>query len=166
MFMNKVLFVVICTVSVVLDVLSKNIVVNHFSSNSEQFIPVINGFFNIGLTYNEGVAFGFMTSWSDSVRVAALTITSIVAFSVLLYFLFVVYRNNKFAVSFLSLIFGGAIGNLIDRVRYGAVVDFLDVYYNQYHWPMFNLADSFICIGVFALILLPNSKDIEKKEEN
>ena len=65
---------------------------------------------------------------------------------------------NKVAISFLALIFGGAVGNLIDRLRYGAVVDFLDFYFKEYHWPMFNVADSFICIGVFALILLPNGK--------
>ena len=99
-----------------------------------------------------------MTSWSDQVRIITLTFTSIVAFCVLLYFLCVVYKNNKVAISFLALIFGGAVGNLIDRLRYGAVVDFLDFYFKEYHWPMFNVADSFICIGVFALILLPNGK--------
>ena len=57
----------------------------------------------------------------------------------------------------------GSVGNLIDRLRYGAVVDFLDFDFKEYHWPMFNVADSFICIGVFALILLPNGKSDKSK---
>ena len=161
--MNRVLFVLFFAISVILDITSKNFVLEYFSKNDKQFVSVIDNFFNIGLTYNQGVAFGFMTSWSDQVRIITLTFTSIVAFCVLLYFLCVVYKNNKVAISFLALIFGGAVGNLIDRLRYGAVVDFLDFYFKEYHWPMFNVADSFICIGVFALILLPNGKS-EKSE--
>ena len=162
--MNKILFALIFFVSVILDISSKNYVVNYFSNDSKPYITVIENFFNIGLTYNHGVAFGFMTNWSDNLRIVALTITSIVAFCVLLYFLLVVYKNDKLATLFLALIFGGAVGNLIDRIRFGAVVDFIDVYFKEYHWPMFNLADSFICIGVFALIILPSGKSNKAKE--
>ncbi|MGI6681013.1 MAG: signal peptidase II [Bdellovibrionota bacterium] len=163
--MKKILFLVIFITSVVLDFISKSFVVDYFKNSDTHFVPVIKNFLNIGLTFNEGVAFGFMTTWSPNVRLFALIVTSVIAFSVLLYFLFVVYRDNKIAVAFLALIFGGAVGNIIDRFRYGAVVDFIDIYYKQYHWPMFNLADSFICIGVFVLIFLPHeTKEITKVE--
>ena len=164
--MNRILFVLILLISVFLDFISKNYVVSYFANNQGAYITVIENFFNIGLTYNQGVAFGFMTSWPDSLRITALTCTSIIAFGVLLYFLLVIYKNNKLATSFLALILGGAIGNLIDRIRFGAVVDFLDVYFKEYHWPMFNLADSFICIGVFALILLPSGKSNKDKNKD
>jgi signal peptidase II len=58
----------------------------------------------------------------------------------------------------LAAILGGALGNVIDRLRYGRVVDFLDFYWENYHWPAFNIADSAICIGVAVLILLPQPK--------
>lgn len=57
-------------------------------------------------------------------------------------------------IAALALIIGGAVGNVIDRVRFGAVLDFLDFHYRNLHWPAFNLADSFICVGVFILICL------------
>ncbi len=158
---KKIIFFIVFTMSIFCDVISKEFVVRYFAQNKVPFVNVIDGFFNIGLTYNKGVAFGMMTGWSDNVRSLALMVTSLIAFLVLIYFLLVVYRNNKIAIIFLAMIFGGAIGNIIDRVRYGAVVDFLDVFCKSYHWPMFNLADSFICIGVIGLILLP-SKIIEK----
>ena len=85
--MNRVLFVLFFAISVILDITSKNFVLEYFSKNDKQFVSVIDNFFNIGLTYNQGVAFGFMTSWSDQVRIITLTFTSIVAFCVLLYFL-------------------------------------------------------------------------------
>ncbi len=159
---KKIIFGVVFIVGLLIDIISKEFVVKYFSTSQMPFISIIDGFLNVGLTYNKGVAFGMMTSWSDSVRFFALIFTSSIAFFVLLYFLFVVYRNNKIGICFLALIFSGAIGNIIDRVRYGAVVDFIDVFYGSYHWPMFNCADSFICIGVIGLIFLPTKEDSEK----
>lgn len=165
--MKKVLFFVFFIFSVVCDVISKNKIVDYFTNKSrDEFVTIIDGFLNFGYTKNEGVAFGIMTNLSPTVRVTLLTITSLFALFILFYFLFVVYKNNKIGISCLALIFGGAVGNFIDRIRYGAVVDFIDVYYKDYHWPMFNLADSFICIGVFILFLLPVEKKIKCKKED
>lgn len=63
-------------------------------------------------------------------------------------------EDNRLKIIALACIIGGALGNVIDRLRFGAVLDFLDFYYQSWHWPAFNLADSFICIGVFILICL------------
>ena len=71
-------------------------------------------------------------------------------------------EKNRGARLGLALILGGAIGNVIDRIRFGAVVDFLDFYVGEYHWPAFNIADSAICIGV-AILLIASFKKGEKK---
>ncbi len=116
------------------------------------YIVVIEGFFNINHVLNPGGAFGFFATQSPGIRkFVFLFLSSIVA-------LFVVWMYRKVAKShvFLSYglagIFGGAVGNLIDRFRFGKVVDFLDFYLGTAHWPAFNIADSAISIGMAILI--------------
>ncbi len=116
------------------------------------YIVVIEGFFNINHVLNPGGAFGFFATQSPGIRkFVFLFLSSIVA-------LFVVWMYRKVAEShvFLSYglagIFGGAVGNLIDRFRFGKVVDFLDFYLGTAHWPAFNIADSAISIGMAILI--------------
>ncbi len=115
-------------------------------------IIVIENFFNITHILNSGGAFGFLASQSLEIRkFIFLFMSSIVA-------LFVLWFYKKCASNFLffsyglALIFGGAIGNLIDRFKYGKVVDFLDFYIGSAHWPAFNVADSAISIGMGILI--------------
>ncbi|MBU1344985.1 MAG: signal peptidase II [Proteobacteria bacterium] len=115
-------------------------------------IVVIEKFFNITHILNPGGAFGFFATQSLEVRkIVFLFMSSIVALFVLWF-----YKRCAKSVVFLSyglaLIFGGAIGNLIDRFRYGKVVDFLDFYIGSAHWPAFNVADSAISIGMGILI--------------
>ena len=74
-------------------------------------------------------------------------------------------ETNKLKITALACIIGGALGNVADRVRFGAVLDFLDFHYKNMHWPAFNLADSFICIGVFILICLEFMDNKKKKTE-
>jgi signal peptidase II len=116
-----------------------------------QSIPVVEGFFNLTHIQNPGGAFGFLSDQSPFIRKTFfLVISSVVA--VLIFFF---YRNTPASHRFLSaafaLIFGGAIGNLIDRFRFGKVIDFLDFYVAQYHWPAFNVADSAITVGIVIL---------------
>lgn len=115
-------------------------------------IVVIENFFNITFILNPGGAFGFFADQSLEIRrFIFLFLSSIVA-------LFVVWfykqcADNYIFLSYgLALIFGGAIGNLIDRFRFGKVVDFLDFYIGSAHWPAFNIADSAISIGMGILI--------------
>jgi len=107
--------------------------------------------FNFTLMYNEGAAFSFLANAGGWQRWFFLALTSIVSL-----FIFLWIRKLKpqqvLQYTALSLILGGAIGNLIDRAIYGHVIDFLDVYYQQHHWPAFNIADSAISIGAVLLI--------------
>lgn len=115
-------------------------------------IIVIKNFFNITHVLNPGGAFGFFATQSPEIRkFIFLFMSSIVALFVL-WFYKKCAKNVIFLSYGLALIFGGAIGNLIDRFRYGKVVDFLDFYIGSVHWPAFNVADSAICIGMGILI--------------
>ncbi|MFH2092999.1 MAG: signal peptidase II [Pseudomonadota bacterium] len=117
----------------------------------EQWV-VIHNFFNITYVMNPGGAFGFFASGSPNVRkFIFLFLSSIVALFVL-WFYHRCARDHVFLSYGLCLIFGGAVGNLIDRFCYGMVVDFLDFYIKTAHWPAFNVADSAITMGMGILI--------------
>ena len=107
-------------------------------------------FFDLVLVYNPGAAFSFLSSASGWQRHLFAAIA--VAASVLIVYLLRRYAHDRLFCFALSLILGGAVGNLIDRVLLGAVVDFLDVHALGYHWPAFNLADSAITVGAALLI--------------
>jgi len=114
-------------------------------------IMVIDKFFNITHILNPGGAFGFLASQSIEIRkFIFLFMSSLVAFFVLWWYKKTAL-NGVFLSYGLALIFGGAIGNLIDRFKYGKVVDFLDFYIGSVHWPAFNVADSAISIGMVIL---------------
>ena len=118
-----------------------------------QSIPVIPGLFNLTYIRNPGAAFGLFASGGGSLRSAFFIAVSVIAL-VVLSLLYTKAPRETWLLRFsLSLVMGGAIGNLIDRIRLGEVVDFLDFYLGSYHWPAFNVADSCITIGIGLLIL-------------
>lgn len=114
-------------------------------------IPVLDGFFSITYLRNKGAAFGILadSAW----RLPFFLLVSAVAVLVILVVVSRLRDDQKGSAVSLSLIFSGALGNLIDRVRLGEVIDFLDVYWKGHHWPAFNVADSAICVGVFMLAI-------------
>ena len=116
-------------------------------------ITVIPGFFNLTHIHNPGGAFGFMAQNGSPWRHWMFLIAAVVALSMILYFYHHAPRTHPFLGLGLSLIFGGAIGNLIDRLRFGEVIDFLDFYVAHLHWPTFNLADSAVTVGVGIFVL-------------
>lgn len=118
-----------------------------------QGIPVIPGFFDVVFVLNPGAAFGFLATLSDQVRNPLFILVSILAVILILFYHTRYLRSHRLVSVALGLILGGAIGNLIDRLRYGMVVDFLDVHVGPYHWPAFNVADSAISVGVGLMIL-------------
>ena len=141
---------IVSGITVVLDQLSKFIIVTRLEFGDN--ITVIPGLFNITHALNPGGAFGIFAQNSQWVRVLMLLVVSIIAVGFIIYLYFGVPETHPMLANALALILGGAIGNLIDRVRRGVVVDFLDCYVNQHHWPAFNVADSAICIGVGIFI--------------
>jgi signal peptidase II len=115
-------------------------------------ITVIPGFFNLIHIRNPGGAFGFMAAGSQGLRNLLFVGVSIFAMGLIVYFYRSTPKTHPYLASALAMIFGGAVGNLVDRLRFGEVVDFLDVYVSTYHWPAFNVADSAITVGITIFI--------------
>jgi len=113
-----------------------------------QSIVIIPGFFSLTHIHNPGGAFGFLAQQDATVRAVVFLVASIVAIGLIFMFYRQIPRSHPFLASGLALILGGAIGNLIDRLRFGKVVDFLDFYIGDLHYPAFNVADSAITVGV------------------
>lgn len=111
-------------------------------------------FFNLTLLHNYGAAFSFLSDPDSLWQVVFLAIIAIiVSLGIIIWLLKLPRKNNNLMGSGLSLVLGGALGNLYDRLTHGYVVDFLDFYIGAYHWPAFNIADSAICIGAGIVIL-------------
>ena len=132
-----------------LDRLSKIYVLSLAKINNSVNIFVTE-YLNIYLIWNEGIAFGLL-SFSQSSIYNIITVL-IVIISLVVYTLII--KTNDIRFYFYSLVFGGAIGNLFDRLYYSAVPDFIDLHIHNYHWFIFNVADIFITIGVICLILV------------
>jgi signal peptidase II len=141
---------------VILDQLTKYFITQAFALGDSR--PVIPGFLNLVLVYNKGAAFGMFSGIGDGWRQILLTITIFLAVAFVVYLLVHDHFADSYSRVALGFILGGAVGNIIDRVRFGQVIDFVDVFFRQYHWPAFNVADSAICIGVAILLLLPGKK--------
>jgi signal peptidase II len=118
-----------------------------------QRVEVIQGFFDLTHVRNTGGAFGIFGGEKGGVGSMLFVVVSLLAIGAIV-FLFIKIREDEktLALSF-SLVLSGAIGNLIDRLRYGEVVDFLDFHLSTHHWPAFNVADSAICIGIGLMAL-------------
>ena len=140
-----------------LDRVSKLYVMNFFLSYSEQSYYLFP-FLNLNLIWNTGMAFGLFSSESYIYQ-----IISIIIFFVITCLIIWLYRSNSILEkTSLSLIIGGAFGNLFDRIKYNAVPDFIDMHYNNFHWFVFNVSDIIITIGILMLLLT----DLFKKNEN
>lgn len=142
--------VLIATLVVVLDRMTKWVISQNITLHDG--VDVIPGLFRLTHVQNEGAAFGLFSDSPSEWKVAMLILFSVAALAVVSALL---WKNgnamNTTAIA-LSLVFGGALGNLWDRVASGRVIDFLDFYVGSHHWPAFNIADSAIVIG--ALLLL------------
>lgn len=120
--------------------------------------------FNITYAHNYGAAFSFLSEAGGWQRWFFAILAIVISISLMIWLKRLKNDETLLAIA-LSLILGGAIGNIIDRVFYGYVIDFLDVYYQQYHWPVFNIADSAICIGA-ALMLYESFLNKEDTQPN
>lgn len=151
--LDKKLFFIGIAISLVLmaaDLWSKYYIFSVLESIGDYHNPVIEvtSFFNLVKVWNNGVSFGMFNSLENA-QIILSAVNIIITFILLVW----LFRNNsKYLMVAISFIIGGALGNLIDRIINGAVADFLDFHVVGYHWPAFNLADSFVFIGVVLLL--------------
>lgn len=138
-------------VVVLLDLITKACITSTMFLH-ESFV-VVDGFFNITYVRNPGAAFGILASASPLFRITFFISITLAVIGMILYYIRKSHDIDNFGTFALSLILSGASGNLVDRVRFGEVVDFLDVYIGSHHWPAFNVADSAISIGAILLLL-------------
>jgi signal peptidase II len=136
----------------VLDQWTKHLVLTRFSLGES--IPIVSGILNLTYVRNTGAAFGILAQASPAFRIPFFLIVPVVALLVIGYVFRRIPAGNLRRAAALSAVVGGAIGNLIDRIRLGYVVDFLDFHWKyQHHFPAFNVADAAICVGVAVLII-------------
>ena len=114
--------------------------------------PVLPGLFHITLVRNKGALFGLLQDLPDPYRSTLFTVVPVLAIVLMLVFQYRTTIRDLATQTGLALILGGAFGNLVDRLRLGYVVDFLDVFLGEHHWPAFNVADSCISVGVVLLL--------------
>jgi signal peptidase II len=136
---------------VVLDQVTKVVVLERLAPGER--VDVVDGLVALTLVMNPGLAFGLLANLPAAWRwiVVALSVVALIVLARVA--VRVLPGGGWVDIAAIAMIFGGAVGNLIDRARFGAVVDFIDVYYGTWHWPAFNVADSAITIGVLFLAL-------------
>ena len=147
----------------VLDRVSKIYVINYFENTAETELYLSN-FLNIILVWNEGIGFGLL-SFQDGIIYNFITLIIILINLIIIYF---IYKYKDIRSFLLTLVLGGSLGNLFDRIAFSAVPDFIDFNYNNFHWFIFNIADIFITIGVICLIfveLILNNKKLKNENE-
>ena len=159
--MTATLFLPACAVAI-LDQASKLAVVARIGVHES--VPLIPGYFDLVHVRNRGMAFGILNRPHENTGVYLLTAATIVALIVLLFWFKRVTGENRKAGFGLSLIIGGAVGNLVDRIRLREVIDFLDVHAGDLHWPAFNVADSAITVGTILLALALLTEGAGKEE--
>lgn len=151
---------------IILDQISKWYISAHlFGIGKENFIQWITSLslprapfgsieilphFNLVMVWNQGVSFGLFSQDSDLTPWILTGISSIIT---IVFTAWLSRATHRLQIAGLIFVIAGAVGNIIDRVRFGAVIDFLDVHVAGYHWPAFNFADSYICIGVGLLLI-------------
>ena len=147
-----------------LDQLTKFLIVAAFDLYQVQ--PIIPGLFNLVYVTNKGAAFSMLASVDSPLRHYFFVGVNSIAFVALTYAAMKMAGHHRLYRVSLAMIAAGAVGNLIDRLRFGAVVDFLDFYLGTYHWPAFNVADSAICVGVAIMFILNISEAIKDKRRS
>jgi signal peptidase II len=135
---------------ILLDQFTKSLVTHYlFYGESITILPI----FNITLAHNTGSAFSFLASASGW-QIWFFTAVSIIVSTALFIWIYRLPLGESWSAAALSLILGGALGNLIDRLSYGYVIDFIHLHVAEWYWPDFNIADSAICLGAFMLALI------------
>jgi len=162
---NKYLFLFVISSSlIVVDQYTKFMITLHIPLSYS--INVVEGFFNLTHVRNSGVAFGIFSEQNSQLKPYLLIFVSIIAIIAILVIFHQTGKEKRMVQGGLVLVFSGAIGNLIDRILHKEVIDFIDIFFNNRHWPAFNLADACITIGVMLLAvdLLLSSKEFNSPD--
>ena len=149
MLKKKITIFYIAALIFTLDRLSKYFILK-LSNSVEEFNIPVTSFLNFNLVWNNGIAFGLF-SFNEQFYYNIITLVIIIITLVILFF--AIKSGGVEKIGF-SMIFGGSLGNIFDRLYYSAVVDFIDFHINNFHWFIFNIADIFISLGIIVLILL------------
>lgn len=157
--MKRAHYLILSAAVILLDLWTKALVLARIDLH--ETVPIIPSFFQLVHVRNTGAAFGIGANASSRLVPLLLNLGAIAVFCVVVVYALRSAVSDRLLQTGLHLILGGAIGNLLDRFRFGYVVDFLDVYVGNHHWPAFNIADSAICIGIALLFL-----DMRKKPES
>lgn len=142
---------IIALAVVALDQYTKQLIEQHLPLHHS--IPILKSCLTILHTRNKGIAFGIFSGQAGATQTVLLVLTSLGAIAFIFYLLRGLGARCLYATVTLAFILGGAIGNLIDRIRWGEVIDFIDLHWRGYHWPAFNVADSAISTGMVLLII-------------
>ncbi len=143
-------FLILAGVVIVADQLTKLAIARDFRLGEVR--PIVDGVFNLTHTLNRGAAFSLLADSSSSLKLGLLILVSVLASVVVLALLWRSREESWVARTGLAMILGGALGNLLDRIRHGSVIDFLDFYFRTHHWPAFNLADAAIVAGAMLVL--------------
>jgi signal peptidase II len=136
---------------VVLDQVTKALVVQRIGLHD--YVPLVDGLLSLSHVRNHGAAFGLLSDWNLPYQSLLLSTLSLIALGAIAAYFLRLPKTAWLPRLSLSLVLGGAIGNVLDRLRLGYVVDFVHVYWRDYQWPDFNVADSAITIGVALLVI-------------
>lgn len=147
---KKIYLFVIIIIFFLLDRVSKILILKSFLNNSLSEI-YINSFLNLSLVWNSGIGFGLL---QIEPNIFYSTVSIIIASINLILIYWMITTSNYVESIFISIILGGALGNLFDRYYYSSVPDFIDLHYESFHWFTFNIADIFITIGIIGLIII------------
>jgi len=142
-----VVFFLIVLIICLFDQITKKLIIEYFDTNNS--IIFLTSFLNFDLIWNDGIAFGLLGFDNPS---SYNLVTFIIGLVILIVFYLIIISENYMSY-FYSMVAGGALGNFIDRIRFSAVPDFIDFHIGDYHWFIFNIADIFISLGVFCLII-------------
>ena len=158
MLKKKITIFYIAAIIFTFDRLSKYFILE-LSSSDDSFIIPVTSFLNFNLVWNSGIAFGLF-SFNEQFYYNIITLIIIIITLIILFF--AIKSSDVEKIGF-SMILGGSLGNIFDRIYYSSVVDFIDFHINNFHWFIFNVADIFISIGVIILIVLEIFKKNDKK---
>ena len=150
--------ILILAITIILDQLTKYIAFIVLFKDKQ--VLIINHFLNFRPVWNDGISFGMLQGYGNFGRTLFIIIALVISLWIIVYS----KKLNNIGFVGYNMIAGGAIGNVIDRVIHGKVIDFIDFHYEEYHWPTFNIADSFIFIGV--LLFLYNEFTVLRGKKN